>query len=330
MSRRSALACGALCATALLLTATAPAQDVDALQGKVDAAREEAGALASELRAAQERLGAAQQEAAAASAREQRLSGLLANGEERAAALDEQVARTEARLAEERRRLRRARRELAQRLVAMYVSGPAGTASVVLGSTDFDDLATRASYLSQIESSDEELATRVEQVRDEVGRGLQRVAELKEQVDAHNARLDAARSEIAGVRAEAEAAAAELHSVAAARSASLATLKTRIGEWVSDIEEAEAASRAAAEETVGRWLGGPYSIPTYIVMCESGGDYGALNPSSGAGGAYQILPSTWGAYGGRGAPHEAPKAEQDRIAAEIWADSGSGAWVCAG
>ena len=59
-------------------------------------------------------------------------------------------------------------------------------------------------------------------------------------------------------------------------------------------------------------------------MCESGGNYSALNPSSGAGGAYQILPSTWELYGGKGAPHEAPKAEQDRIAAEIWADSGGG------
>ena len=64
-------------------------------------------------------------------------------------------------------------------------------------------------------------------------------------------------------------------------------------------------------------------------MCESGGNYGALNPSSGAGGAYQILPSTWDLYGGQGEPQDAPKAEQDRIAAEIWADSGGGAWVCA-
>ena len=64
-------------------------------------------------------------------------------------------------------------------------------------------------------------------------------------------------------------------------------------------------------------------------MCESGGNYGAVNPSSGAGGAYQILPSTWELYGGQGEPQNAPKAEQDRIAAEIWADSGPGAWVCA-
>jgi hypothetical protein len=97
---------------------------------------------------------------------------------------------------------------------------------------------------------------------------------------------------------------------------------------MSDIEAAEAASRAEAEGTVERWLGGPFSIPAYIVMCESGGNYSALNPSSGAGGAYQILPSTWQLYGGQGEPQDAPKAEQDRIAAEIWADSGSSAWVC--
>ena len=49
-------------------------------------------------------------------------------------------------------------------------------------------------------------------------------------------------------------------------------------------------------------------------MCESGGNYGAVNPSSGAGGAYQILPSTWELYGGQGEPQDAPKAEQDSIA----------------
>ncbi|HXV05386.1 MAG TPA: transglycosylase family protein [Solirubrobacterales bacterium] len=74
---------------------------------------------------------------------------------------------------------------------------------------------------------------------------------------------------------------------------------------------------------------GAWAIPWQIVACESGGDYGALNPGSGAGGAYQILPSTWSEYGGRGLPQNAPPAEQDRIAAQIWADSGPSAWVCA-
>jgi peptidoglycan hydrolase CwlO-like protein len=308
----------------------ARAAEVDDLQARVDRAQAEAGELAGEIRAAQERYAEASGRAAAASAREQELSSLLATGQQRAARLAAKVERTQHRLALERRRLRRARRALARRLVGIYKTGAPSTAGVILGSGDFDQLATRTEYLERIEDSDSELAARVEQVRNAVRRGLRRVSDLKERVDAYNERLAAARSQISAVRASAEAAASQLSSIAAARGASLATLKTRIGVWVNEIEEAEAASRASAEETVGRWLGGPYSIPAYIVMCESGGNYGALNPASGAGGAYQILPSTWALYGGKGAPHEASKAEQDRIAAEIWADSGGSAWVCAG
>jgi muramidase (phage lysozyme) len=72
-----------------------------------------------------------------------------------------------------------------------------------------------------------------------------------------------------------------------------------------------------------------YSIPVSIVMCESGGNYRAVNPSSGAGGAYQILPSTWTAYGGTGLPQDAPPAEQDAIAAKIYASGGPSQWSCA-
>jgi septal ring factor EnvC (AmiA/AmiB activator) len=322
----------ASCALVLFVLAVAPAwaADLGALRGKVDSARDEATSLAAEIRSTQERLAVAEAEAEAASARERRLGGLLAGGQERAAGLAAQIADTQRRLAAERQRLRRARRVLARRLVAIYTSGTPDTASLVLGSGDLDELAVRSEYLERIESSDTELAERVEQVRDAVRQDLRLVAQLKARVDAHNERLAAARAEIGTVRARAEEAAVELESLSAARASSLATLKAKIGEWVAEIEAAEAASRAAAEETVARWLGGPYSIPTYIVMCESGGNYGALNPSSGAGGAYQVLPSTWDLYGGEGAPHEAPKAEQDRIAAEIWADSGGGAWVCAG
>ena len=71
-------------------------------------------------------------------------------------------------------------------------------------------------------------------------------------------------------------------------------------------------------------------IPESIVQCESGGNLEAVNPCSGAGGAYQILPSTWELYGGEGLPQNASPEEQSQIAAEIWADSGAAAWECAG
>jgi septal ring factor EnvC (AmiA/AmiB activator) len=320
----------ALLAVALLAVASAHAANLGALRDKVGGAREEAASLGAQIRDTQERLTATEAEAAAAASRERHLNDLLAHGRERAARLAGKVELSERRLEAERSRLRRARRALARRLVAIYESGSPSTASILLGSGDINELEVRTEYLQRIEDSDTELAARVEQVRNRVRHELELVAALKARVDAYNEELAAARSEIAAVRSRADAAAARLDSLSAERSSSLSKLKSRITQWVGEIETAEAASRAAAEETVGRWLGGPYSIPTYIVMCESGGNYGAVNPGSGAGGAYQILPSTWDLYGGDGAPQDAPKSEQDRIAAEIWADSGGSAWVCAG
>ncbi|HET6999040.1 MAG TPA: transglycosylase family protein [Solirubrobacterales bacterium] len=324
----AALLC-VLLAAVLAIAPRAGAVETDNLEAKLASARDEAGAIAANLRQSQEQLAAAEDEAATAAAREERLSGLLAEGQERAAALRRKLEATREQLAVEKARLRRSRAALAARLVAIYESGLPDTTSMIFGSGDYQELITRADYLRAIEESDSALAARVEQVANEVRREAELVAELEARAVTYNERLEAARSEIASVREQAQAAAARLQTLSAEREASLGALKGDIADWVEQLEEARAASRAEAEEEVGRWLGGPYSIPTYIVMCESGGNYSALNPSSGAGGAYQIIPSTWDLYGGQGAPQNAPKAEQDKIAAEIWADSGGGAWVCA-
>lgn len=321
------LAC-ALAVTLALFAVPAGGATISALKQKLATGREEATALAQRLRASQAELAAAEGEAATAANREEKLSALLATGQEKADRLAGEARQTRRRLGAAKRRLKRARRALAERLVAIYESGSPSTASVILAAGSFDELATRSEYLERIQRSDTDLAERVAAVRRSVTRALRRVAALKARVVAYNERLAAARDEIASVRAAAETAAARSRSLAAERSAALTALKSKIGGWVEDIQAAEAAGRAAAEGTVERWLGGPYAIPTYIVICESGGNYSALNPSSGAGGAYQIIPSTWRLYGGKGLPHEASKAEQDRIAAEIWADSGPSAWVC--
>jgi septal ring factor EnvC (AmiA/AmiB activator) len=324
----------ALLVAALALVPRAGAADADSLEAKLTAARGEAGTIAADLRESHRRLAVAEGEAATAAAKEERLSGLLAEGQERAAELSRKLSATREQLALERDRLRRSRAALAARLVAIYESGTPSTASLIFGSGDYQELITRADYMRAIEESDSALADRVEQVRDEVRHEAELVAKLEARAVAYNEKLATARSEIVAVREAAQTAAAQQQAIAAERQASLASLKSSIAKWVKEVQEARAAearaaSEAEAEEEVGRWLGGPYAIPAYIVMCESGGDYSALNPSSGAGGAYQILPSTWELYGGQGAPHEAPKAEQDRIAGEIWADSGGSAWVCA-
>jgi len=324
----AALLC-ALLVGLLVAAGSAGATEAEKLESKLAAARDEASSLSAQLQATTAELASAEAEAGDAAAEEEELTGLLAEGREHAAELERRLTVTRHRLAVEKARLRRSRQALAERLVAIYESGTPSTADLVFGSDDYDDFVTQSDYLRAISEADSALADRVAAVRAAVHEQVLRVADLKAEAVAYDERLENARAEVADVRAAAEAAAARLQSLGASREASLATLKTDIAEWVDEVQEAKLAeTEAEAEEEVGRWLGGPYSIPTYIVMCESGGNYSALNPSSGAGGAYQILPSTWELYGGKGLPHEASKAEQDRIAAEIWADSGTSAWVC--
>ena len=101
--------------------------------------------------------------------------------------------------------------------------------------------------------------------------------------------------------------------------------------WTAQVRALQAAigTPGDAAGTVQQWFD-DFAIPQGIVMCESGGNYGALNPSSGAGGAYQMLPETYEGLGGQyEAPHLAPKSEQDRLAAKLWADGhGRGNWEC--
>ena len=69
--------------------------------------------------------------------------------------------------------------------------------------------------------------------------------------------------------------------------------------------------------TVGRGNepagGDGWAIPTYIVMCESGGSWTAENPS-GAAGPYQIMPEH---FGGESALNQSREAQHAK-AAELW------------
>jgi hypothetical protein len=66
------------------------------------------------------------------------------------------------------------------------------------------------------------------------------------------------------------------------------------------------------------------------VQCESGGQNLPPN-SAGASGYYQFLVETWRGLGGSTPQaYLASKAEQDRLAAQLWnGGSGAGNWVCA-
>lgn len=69
----------------------------------------------------------------------------------------------------------------------------------------------------------------------------------------------------------------------------------------------------------------PHGVWDQLADCESGGNW-AINTGNGYSGGLQFLPSTWRAYGGSGMPHEASRDEQIRVAENVRADVGFGAW----
>jgi transglycosylase-like protein len=249
------------------------------------------------------------------------------------------LARTQERLQSERARLERlkvrlsdGRELLAEQLVAQYKSDPPDVVGLVVGAHDFADLIERFETAKRVQERNGEIVDRVHAARDETHQQAVSLAKLEDERRDTAEAVASRRDALAGMRVSLGQRQSTLTRVRAARAQALAG--TRAGRASAEkalnalIAERERAQREAAG---GGGPGGPWAIPWPIVQCESGGQNLPPN-SAGASGYYQMLPDTWKGLGGS-TPHayQASKAEQDRLAAQLWA-GGAGArnWVCAG
>ena len=322
---------GAVIASAIALVAVggiAVAGAADpGLEAKIDSAESEASLISQRISSQSAQISGLEAEAAAAAAREVELQSQLRDATARSTELSDDLLAAERELEVVRARYDRSVGVLADRLVAIYKSPDPDLLAVILEASDYAEIQSRAEYVEALTDADQQIAERVTTLREEVDSRYEEISGIKEGIDEQSRRLDEAQQQIAAEHAAAAQRADEIAAARADAEGALAELQQQISGW--ELEVRRAAAAEISEGGGEAFLGGPYSIPTYIVMCESGGNYRALNPSSGAGGAYQIIPSTWRAYGGQGLPHEASKAEQDRIAAIIWREDGPGAWSCA-
>ncbi|HEY2578579.1 MAG TPA: transglycosylase family protein [Streptosporangiaceae bacterium] len=87
------------------------------------------------------------------------------------------------------------------------------------------------------------------------------------------------------------------------------------------------AAPAPAPSVAASYSGGSGGFQSCVIAAESGGDAGAVNPYSGAGGLYGFLPSTWQALGYSGLPENASVAEQNAAFAKEYAQTGGSAWA---
>ena len=83
---------------------------------------------------------------------------------------------------------------------------------------------------------------------------------------------------------------------------------------------------SAAPVQATSYAGASGSFQSCVIQRESGGNASAVNASSGAGGLYGFLPSTWQSLGFSGLPENASVAQQNAAFAKEYAQSGSAAW----
>jgi septal ring factor EnvC (AmiA/AmiB activator) len=302
-------------------------QDPGSLRGKIERQKGQERQLAS----AAARLGRLEQATArAVTVLEGRLAAAqadLARWQAKLAATQADLRATRKRLVRLRARLAQSRATLAAMLRQRYTAAQPDIVSVVLEARGFADVLERLEFLKRVQHSDTVIVDAVRRGRDDARRDELRLAALEpRQRDQTNA-VRSERDALARVGAALQARRAALAQARAARLAALSNTR---------------ASRQRAQRELSRLLavqarqasspgpGGPWAIPWPIVECESGGQNLPPN-SAGASGYYQMLPSTWRGLGGSTPQaYQASKAEQDRLAAKLWA-GGSGArnWVCA-
>ncbi|HEY4421775.1 MAG TPA: transglycosylase family protein [Pseudonocardia sp.] len=72
----------------------------------------------------------------------------------------------------------------------------------------------------------------------------------------------------------------------------------------------------------------PDNVWDRVAQCESGGNW-KINTGNGFSGGLQFTPSTWRAFGGSGAAHQASREQQIAVAERVLATQGWNAWpVC--
>lgn len=245
-------------------------------------------------------------------------------------------------LAAARVAFQKAQSTLAFRVSAVYRRPQPTGFEFLLRARSLSAALSRVDVLDRVQRQDASAVRSIAQARERMRKA--RVQLLADQKEA------AAQTKVTAKRLN------EVRSVRAARRAVLNSARNRLAAMIAAEQRRNAQSRhlaalRAAQRAIGQPTtgGGEPSPPPppppassgggggdvsaalrKIALCESGGNPTAVSPSGLYRGKYQFDPQTWKAYGGSGDdPAAASEAEQDRVAARLYADRGWAPWpVC--
>jgi peptidoglycan hydrolase CwlO-like protein len=310
-----------------VLPVPASSQSESSLRDQIERGRERERALSGSIAELDRLLARVTREVAIIQGRLDEVQDELDIAEARLADTREQLGRERWRLVALRRRLARGRELLADQLVRAYKADRPDVVSLILGAVSFADLVERFEFIARVQDSNARVVDRVRGARDETRRQAQVLARVEVHLQDRAVQVERRHAALTSMRAGLAQRQTGLERARAARAAALTG--TRSGRARAEralrrlIAERQRAAASAGS-------GGPWAIPWPVVQCESGGQN--LPPNrAGASGYYQFMPETWRRLGGSTQhAYQAPKAEQDRLAAQLWAN-GAGAhnWDCA-
>jgi murein DD-endopeptidase MepM/ murein hydrolase activator NlpD len=232
-------------ACACLLGAAAAGADLqerlDSTQAQIGEAEEKHAVLTSEIGRLGEEISQLEGAVAVLRNREAAVEAELAAKQAELDRAIAELAEAQDHLVVLRGRLKRSLVELRERLVAIYKAGTPDVASVILSSSDFDDLVERTEYLQAIQTQDEAVVGRVRDLRDETRSLVGRLEVAKETIEE-------ARNEIAAKERELERTRGALESQEAALVASRAERQATLDGIDDHIHELEGDYAAIQEE----------------------------------------------------------------------------------
>jgi peptidoglycan DL-endopeptidase CwlO len=289
-NRRSTLL--ALCATGavtgvLAVAGGAPAQDIQAIQNKIDSSRAQLGQKQSQLQRAKDRAGVLSTTIQKYGDRVDLLRGEVATLQNRIAIVQTQLQKKEAelkeakaRLVELRARLKRSLRVLQQRLVDIYESNSPDAMTVILSAHGFNDLLSRYDYLQRIQSQDTSIAVRVKRLRNEERETVDRVRAARDAIAAKQAELERSQAELEArqsglidARQKDQQLLSQVQETKDHLEGDIGSISAQIASQLQAKQEAEAAAAAAREaaqqESSSTSSGGTSAAPAGPVQGES-------------------------------------------------------------
>jgi murein DD-endopeptidase MepM/ murein hydrolase activator NlpD len=195
----------ALLASCALVVATAPAKSnsekLEAVEEKIGAVEEREGVLTSDIAAMGDQISALEGEVSALRNQEAAAEEELAAKQAELDQAEDELHEALERLDTLRGRLKRALVGLRERLVAIYTYGSPDITSVILSSEDYGDMVARTEYFDAIQESDEKLAGRVRELRDEAKKLVRQrkiskltIEDARDAIAAKEQRLESTRS----------------------------------------------------------------------------------------------------------------------------------------